>query len=328
MNRNIGIKGVGYCVPDKVLSNADLEKLVDTNDEWIVERTGIRERRVLSEGENCSTIGAEAARRALAHAGMTIDDIDLIVCATFSPDYLCPATACVIHSLLKPSKHIPAFDVNGACTGFIMALQVAQGMMTTMGYKNVLVIGAEACTRFIDYSNRSVCILFGDGAGAAVIGDVEAPAGFLGHSAHADSTGVHLISIDAGGSACPISQKAVDERLGFIQVEGREVYKFAVKVLGTAVDQALANAGMTPDQIDFLIPHQANIRIIDAAAKRYNMPMERVVCNVERFGNTSAASVPIALAEAWEQGRIKPGMVLAMVAFGGGLTYGSTIVRV
>lgn len=314
-------------MPDRVLSNKDLEEMVNTNDEWIMDRTGIRERRILADGQNASDIGAEAGRRAIANAGLTLDDIDLVIAATFSGDYSCPPTSCVIHQKIGFARPIPAFDVNAACTGFISGMQAAEGMMNNLDMRNALIIGTEACSRFMDYTDRSVCILFGDGAGAAVIGDVEKPSGFLGHSMGADGAGSMLIRIESGGSAIPVSHESIDARQQYVKVEGREVFKFAVKVLGEAVDQALERAGMTADDIDFLVPHQANIRIIDAAAKRYNIPKERVICNVDRYGNTSAASVPIALAEAAEKGILKKGQVIAVVAFGAGLTYGATVFR-
>lgn len=323
----VGILGVGYHMPDEVITNDDLSKLVDTTDEWILERTGIRERRRVAPGETTSMIGAKAARKAIANAGLAIDDIDAILVATFSPDYLCPNTASLIQRELEPARPIPALDMDAACSGFIYALTMAEGMIRTLGYRNVLVVGAESLTRFVDYTDRTTCILFGDGAGAAVVGRVEAPRGFLGHYLGADGKGARLIRVECGGSARPSTAERLAAHEQYLKVEGKEVFKFAVKVLGEAVDKALEAAGMKPTEIDLLIPHQANHRIIDAAAKRYNMPLERVMSNVDKYGNTSAASVPIAMAEAWEQGRIRPGMVLAIVAFGGGLTYGASILR-
>ncbi len=325
--RNIGIRGLGYHVPSRVLSNKDLEAMVDTSDEWIMDRTGIRERRIVEEGRTTSDPGAAAGLRAAADAGLTLDDIDLVICATFSGDYICPPTSCIIQHKMGFNRPVAAFDIGVACTGFISGAQVAAAMLETTGYRNALVIGAESCSRFMDYTDRSVCVLFGDGAGAAVIGDVPAPSGFLGHSMGADGTGSQLIIIPAGGAALPTTHEALDQRKQYVKVEGRAVFKFAVKVLGEAVDAALDRAGLKPDDIDLLIPHQANIRIIDAAAERYKIPKERVMCNVDRYGNTSAASVPIALAEAKESGRMKRGDVVAMVAFGAGLTYGATILR-
>ncbi len=322
----IGILGMGMAVPERVVTNHDLEKLVDTSDEWITTRTGIKERRYAAEGEGSSEWGSKAALAAIKDAGMDPKDIDLIVCCTFTPDSNCPSTACHIQKKIGAAK-CAALDVNAACTGFIYGVTVAKSLIQTGVKRNAVVVGVDLLSRFMDYQDRGTCVLFGDGAGAVVIGPVEAPRGFLGEFLGADGQGEDLISMEAGGSALPASEQTVRERKHYLRMKGSEVFKFAVKIMGEAVDEALARAGLTADQIDLLIPHQANIRIIESAAKRYKLEDSRVMVNVNRYGNTSAASVPIALCEAREQGRIGPGKVAALVAFGAGLTWGATIVR-
>lgn len=325
--RNIGITGIGFCVPDKVFTNADIVKRVDTSDEWIVSRTGIRERRMLSDGETAGMIGAKAAERALSNAGAAPEEVDALIIATFGPERICPGTYPEVVARAGLRRGVAAFDLNAACAGFIYGILVGRSIMKDFGYRKVLVVGTEACTRFTNYSDRNTCVLWGDGAGAALLTGVESPRGILGWSMGADASGKDLISIEAGGSNMPGNQETVDRNLHTIRFEGREVFKFAVKIFEESMDEALNRAGITSDDIDLFVMHQANIRIIEAAAKRYGLGPERVYINVDRYGNTSAASIPIALSEAVAEGRLKPGMVVAMVAFGAGLTWASAVIR-
>lgn len=323
---NVGVLGLGIDVPDRILTNQYFEKLVETSDEWIVTRTGIRERRMAAEGDATSDLGARACAAAIRDAGMQPADIDMVVCCTFTPDYNCPSTACLIQKKTG-AVNAGALDVNAACSGFIYGMSVAKAMIASGMIRTAVVAGAEVMTRFVDFSDRNTCVLFGDGAGAVVLGRVEAPRGILSEVMGADGQGADLIKVAAGGSALPASVETVGNRQHAIRMAGSEVYKFAVRIMGEAVDGALAKAGMSPDQIDLLIPHQANIRIIEAAAKRYKMDNGRVMVNLDKYGNTSSATVPLALFEAREQGRVSPGKVVALVAFGGGLTWAANIIR-
>ncbi|MCB2154602.1 ketoacyl-ACP synthase III [bacterium] len=324
-----GILGVGTGIPETILSNADLEKMVETSDEWITSRTGVRERRILAEGETNAQFGAEAVRNAVKNAGLTLDDIDLIISCTFTPDYTAPNAACMVHSNLGLKQQAPAFDLNGACSGFVYGLQVADSLVRTGVYRNIAVIGMEAITRGVDFTDRNTCVLFGDGAGAAIVGAMPEGSnrGILSTFCGADGQGHDLITLPASGSAEPINEERLRDKMHCLRMNGREVFKFAVRILGTAMDEAMKRADMTIDDIDLLIPHQANIRIMDAAVDRFGIPRDRVVCNVERFGNTSAASIPLALGEIVESGRLKEGMTVGLVAFGAGLTYAASIVR-
>ncbi len=326
-----GILGIGAHVPEKVLSNDDLAHMVDTNDEWIVTRTGIRERRILSDGETVASLGAEAGKAAIENAGLKPEDIDLLIVCTYTPDRLCPSAACSVHAKLGLDT-APAFDVNAACTGFMYGLHIADNMVKAGAHRNVLVIGVEGQSRYVDYTDRATCILFGDGAGAVVVGAVEDgdDRGILCNYLATDSKGAELITLgcrarENGHIAQPQSPAIPTGE--FLNMNGREVYKFAVRAVGQALDEALKRAGMTADQVDLLVPHQANIRIIDAAAERLGMPRERVVINIEKYGNTAAASIPLSLNEAVNSGRLKPGMTVALVGFGAGLTYGATLVK-
>lgn len=322
----VGIIGIGSFVPEKILTNKDLEKIVDTNDEWISERTGIKVRHIVAEGENTSDIAAKAAERALKDAGLTADDIDLIVVATATPDMLFPATACLVQNKLKAGK-AAAYDLAAGCSGFMYAIVTASQFIKTGLYKHVLVIGAESLSRILDWTDRNTCVLFGDGAGAVVLGEVPEGYGILGSNLGADGSGGDLLCLPAGGTSRPATEATVRERLHFVHMAGNEVFKFAVKVMGEAALNALEHAKIDTSEVDWLIPHQANIRIIQSAAKRLKMPMEKVIVNVDRYGNTSSASIPIALEEAIHDGRIKSGQVIAMVGFGAGLTWASAVMR-
>ena len=322
----VGIIGIGSFVPEKILTNKDIEKIVDTNDEWISERTGIKVRHIVADGENTSDIAAKAAERALKDAGLTADDIDLIVVATATPDMLFPATACLVQNKLKAGK-AAAYDLAAGCSGFMYAIVTASQFIKTGLYKHVLVIGAESLSRILDWTDRNTCVLFGDGAGAVVLGEVPEGYGILGSNLGADGSGGDLLCLPAGGTSRPATEATVRERLHFVHMAGNEVFKFAVKVMGEAALNALEHAKIDTSEVDWLIPHQANIRIIQSAAKRLKMPMEKVIVNVDKYGNTSSASIPIALEEAIHDGRIKSGQVIAMVGFGAGLTWASAVMR-
>lgn len=321
-----GILGLGTYVPEKILTNEELEKMVDTSDQWIVSRTGIRERRLAGPGQATSDLALEAAGRALADAGLEPGEIDLIIVSTNTPDSLFPAAACIVQDRLG-AVNAGAFDLLAGCTGFLYGLSVAQGFVVSGMYKKVLVIGAEILSRIVDWEDRNTCVLFGDGAGAAVVGPVSGGYGLIHTRLGADGSGGQHLCVPAGGSRIPASRETVEQRLHYARMNGREVFKFAVRACGDGSLEALAAAGLTVKDVDFLIPHQANIRIIEAAAKRLELPMEKVLVNVDRFGNTSTASIPMALEEAYSQGRIKDGDNILMAAFGAGLTWAVAIMR-
>ncbi len=325
-NYGVGILGIGSGVPKNVLTNEDLEKLVDTNDEWITSRTGIKKRHVLAEGEKPSMIVEEASRNAIEDSGVPLDKIDAVIVCTFTPDSPIPSVACLVQGRMGIPPCI-AFDLNAACSGFVYGLQVAEGLIRTGMCEHPLVIGMDCVSRFINYKDRDTCVLFGDGAGAVVLGKVEEGRGFLGHHSGADGTGADLIIIREGGAGSPLTKDTVESDERFVKMNGREVFKFATRVISEAVEKALENAKLTTDDLDVLIPHQANIRIISAAADRFGIPMDRVVTNVHEYGNTSAGSVALALDTARAEGKIKEGQICALVAFGAGLTYGATIIR-
>lgn len=322
----VGIIGIGTYVPEKVVTNKDLEKIVDTDDEWIVERTGIKERRIAEEGMATSDLATRAAQNALLDAGMTADEIDLIIVATATPDMFFPSVACLVQNNLKASK-AAAFDLAAGCSGFVYGLVVGSQFIKAGLYKKILVIGAETLSRILDWTDRNTCVLFGDGAGAAVLGETEPGCGILGTHLGADGAGGDLLKLPAGGSKCPASAETVNNKQHFVHMNGNEVFKFATKVMGEAAIKALENAGLTSADVDMLIPHQANIRIIQSAAKRLKMPAEKVIINVDRYGNTSAASIPIALEEAVKLNKVKNGDVIVLVGFGAGLTWASCVIK-
>ncbi len=317
---------MGTYVPDKVLTNQDIEKLVDTSNEWIVERTGIRERHIVEQDIATSDLAVIAAEKALLDAGVTADEIDLIIVATATPDMFFPSTACLVQDKIKASK-AAAFDLAAGCSGFAYSVVVGSQFIQTGLYKKILVIGAEVLSKILDWSDRNTCMLFGDGAGAVVLGEVPTGYGLLGVEIGADGSGGHLLHLPAGGSRLPASAETVSEGKHFLQMSGRDVFKFATKVMDEAVIKSLEKAALSHTDIDCLVPHQANIRIIQSAAKRLKLPMEKVMVNVDKYGNTSSASIPIALNEAVESGKIKKDDIVVLVGFGAGLTWASCVMK-
>lgn len=321
------IIGLGATVPEKVLTNADFEKFLDTSDEWITQRTGISERRIASEDQSTGTLGTIAAKNALADAKLTPQDIELIIVATVTPEMLLPSTACCIQNDLGV-KDIPAFDIGAACSGFVYALSVGSKFIETGTYKRVLVIGTETLSKVADYTDRGSCVLFGDGAGAVVLEGTNDPdRGLLYSVLHADGNGWDFIHIPAGGSRSPASLETVGNREHYIKMRGRDVYKFAVEKMQWLLGNCMEKCGLTVDDIDMVIPHQVNSRIIQSAAQKFNLPLEKVFVNIDIYGNTSAASIPLAMQQARDEGRIGSGSTLMLVAFGAGLTWAGAVVR-
>jgi len=320
------VTGWGRYAPSQVLTNADLERMVDTSDEWIVSRTGIRERRVAAANETTASMAAVAAMRAIRTAGIEPDDIDLILLATLTPDYWMPSTAALVKEAIGNTR-AAAMDVAAACSGFVYAYATAQAYITSGMAKHVLVIGAELLTRFLDYTDRNTCILFGDGAGAVVLSASDEPGGGLGIEMTTEPQGAYMIWLPAGGAKSPPSAGTIARGEHYIRMEGKETYRFATRTLATTALAAIRKAGLEPADIDLFIPHQANIRIIDAVAKGLDLPMTKMFVNLDRYGNTSAASVPMALAEAANSGRIKVGDMVVIVAFGAGFTSGAVAIR-
>ncbi len=316
------ITGWGMSVPEPVLTNDDLSKMVDTNDEWIRARTGIRERHIARDNEFPSTLGVNAAIKALQVANLRPTDLDLIICTSSSPEYFFPATACLIQDQLGASK-AGAFDLLAACTGFIFAMNMAAQSIRSGSIKNALVVGTETLSRFMNWKDRSTCILFGDGAGAFVLQASDQPGGILSAVMHSDGSGADSLSLPAGGARLPATEATVHDGKHFVHMDGKEVYRFATRVMGHAAHEALDIANLTTDDIQWIIPHQANYRIIESAARYLKMPLDKFVINVERYGNTSTASIPIATVEAIEKGQLKAGDKVVFVGFGAGLTWGA-----
>ena len=320
------IVGWGKYVPEKVMTNDDIAKIVDTNDEWIYQRTGIHERRIADPKETTSSLALRAAKDALWVAGLNPNDVELVVVATATPDYIFPATACLIQDALG-AAHAGAFDISVGCAGFVYALAVASSMISSGMANNALVIGAEILSRVVNWTDRGTCVLFGDGAGAFVLRASETPGGVLASKLGSDGSGADLLTLPGGGSKIPISQAMLDEGLQYITMDGPAVFKFATRVVGKASKEVCELAHLSMDQIDLFIPHQANQRIITSAAKFLKLPDERVMLNVQKYGNTSAASVPIAFCEAVEQKRLKGGDNIVLVAFGAGLSWAACAVQ-
>lgn len=322
----VKILGMGHALPDKILSNKDLEMMVDTSDEWIKERTGIDERRIGEKGLTTSDLCEKAARHALLKAGVKPEELGLIVVATVTPDMMFPSTSCIVQDKLG-AYNAAAFDLGAGCTGFIYALSVAEKFLLASEHKYALVIGADMLSRITDYTDRATCILFGDGAGAAVLGKEEGECGIMATYLGADGGGAGLLYMPAGGAKLPSSEETVKNRLHYIKMNGNEVFRFATRIMGTVSDKLIQMAGITYDEIDYFVPHQANIRIIQTAMKKMDIGEEKTVINLERFGNMSAASVPVAMSEADEEGKFKEGDLILTVAFGAGLTFGGALIR-
>ncbi|GAW91076.1 beta-ketoacyl-ACP synthase III [Calderihabitans maritimus] len=324
--RPVGIVGTGSYVPEQIISNSDLEKMVDTSDEWIRTRTGIRERRKADDNTATSDLAIVAAQRALEDAGVNPEDVDLIIVATVTPDMLFPATACLVQKAIG-AERAAAFDLEAACSGFIYGLGIGSQMVATGLYDTVLVIAADTLSKIVDWTDRNTCVLFGDGAGAAVLRPVSEGEGILGNYLKADGNGSELLKVPAGGSRLPSSVETVTQRLHYIHMNGNEVFKFAVRIMEEAALKALEQCGLSKKDIDYLIPHQANIRIVEAALKRLEVPSDKVYINLDRYGNISGASIAVALDEALKEGKIQAGDLVLLVGFGAGLTWGATVIR-
>ena len=320
------IIGWGKYAPEKVLTNQDLEKMVDTSDEWILTRTGIRERRIAAPEETTATLSVEAARAALDKAQLRPKDLDLIIVATSSPDHFLPPVSSMIQDMLG-AKGVAAFTLVAGCTGFVYALATAHQFIANGTYENVLVIGAELISRFVDWEDRGTCVLFGDGAGAVVLTASDMPGGVLSFVLGSDGSLADALIVPASGSKEPFCQKVLDERTHYIKMDGRRVFRFATRIMSKAAVEAVKASGLSLNDIDLLIPHQANLRIIELARRHLGLPEDKVFINVDRYGNTSAASIPIALCEAIEEGQVNEGDKLVMVGFGGGLTWAATVVH-
>jgi 3-oxoacyl-[acyl-carrier-protein] synthase-3 len=319
------IVGTGAYVPDRVLTNADLERMVATSDAWILERTGIRERRIAAPGQACSDLGTRAGQQAIAAAGIEATDLDMILVATCTGDQPLPSTACLIQAQLG-ARRAAACDLSAACCGFVYALSVADAYVKT-GSRYVLVVGAEVMSAITDWTDRGTCILFGDGAGAAVVGPAEGDRGILSTHLHSDGGLGDLICVPGGGSDMPPSEKMLTEKAQYLKMKGNETYKVAIKTLEEVARETLSAHGLTVSDIDLYVPHQANIRILKAVADRLQLPMEKIFMNIDRYGNTSAASIPLALDEAVKSGRVKDGSLVMIGAFGAGLTWASALIR-
>ncbi len=317
------ILGLGMAVPEKVLTNHDIEKIVDTSDEWIRSRTGIERRHIVQDGESTLSLAVEAARIAIDDAGIAASDIDLVMLATLTPEVGFPATACLVQHEIGATS-AAAFDFNAACSGFVYGMQVADALIRNGTHRHILLIGAETLTKILNWKDRDTCVLFGDAAGAAVIGpSPDGESGIIGTSIHCDGSQIELLCRIGGGTR-PVQTEAEQ----YIEMQGRDVFKRAVTAMGDAAEEILRNNGFTGEDVDLLVPHQANIRIIEATARRIKLPMEKVFVNIQEYGNTSAATIPVALAEAKASGRLTSGSLVVLVAFGAGFTWGSALVRI
>jgi 3-oxoacyl-[acyl-carrier-protein] synthase-3 len=323
--RHAKITGWGKYVPARVVTNHDLAQMVDTSDEWITTRTGIKERRIRTENDTTSSMSVAAARQALDVAGITAQDLDLIIVATSSPDYLVPPVASQVQDMLGAT--CGAFALVAGCSGWVYALTTASQFIATGAYSRILVVGVEIISFALDFTDRTTCVLFGDAAAATVVEASEEAGGVLAFELGSDGAGAMALHVPDGGSTSPMSQRTVDERRMYLRMDGREVFKFAVRTLASSLKRTVYQAGLTPDDIDLFIPHQANARIIEAAARQMRVPLDKFYMNLDRYGNTSAASVPLAMVEAIEEGRLKDGDLVAMCAFGAGLTWASVVMQ-
>lgn len=322
----VGITGIGSFLPERIMTNKDLEEIVDTSNQWIIERTGIEERRIAEESIATSDIASIAAQRAMENAGIKPEEIDLIILSTITADHITPSTACIVQSQIG-AVNAAAFDLNAGCTGFIYSLATAKSFVKSGMYKRVLVIGAETLSKIVNWKDRNTCVLFGDGAGACIVESCEQGFGMLSEELGSDGSKGEVLIVPAGGSRTPSSLETLENGSNFIQMDGREVFKFAVRIMEKASKECLEKAGISSEDLDLLIPHQANIRIIDSALKKLKLPKEKAFVNLNKYGNMSAASIPVALDEAVKSGKVKKGDNLLLVAFGAGLTWGSTLLK-
>ena len=326
VRRSASIVATGAYLPNRVMTNAELEKMIDTTDEWIQTRTGIRERRIADKDEFTSDMGARAAEQALQQSGINPKDIDLIIVATCTPDTVFPSTACHIQHKIGATR-AAAFDLQAACSGFLYALVTAEQFIAAGGYRTILVIGAEKLSSIVNWQDRNTCVLFGDGAGAVILQHRDGARGLLSYDLGADGAQTEILSVPAGGCRVPITSQVIDERLQYLQMSGKEVYRHAVSAMNRSAEAALERAGCKPADLRWIVPHQANFRIIEAVAQRLNVSMEHFIINLDRYGNTSAACLPIALHEMSVAGKLEQGDLVLMVAFGGGLTWASAVLE-
>lgn len=324
--RRIKITGTGFYVPDNVLTNADLEKIVDTSDEWITTRTGIKERRFVSEGQATSDLAVEACRIALKNAELKVKDIDLIIVATSTPDTIFPSTACWVQQGLG-AGYIPAFDISAGCTGWLYGMILAESLILNGAHKRILLVGGEVLTKITNMKDRNTCVLFGDAAATTVLEESDDESGMLSSYWRADGNLGELLYQPAGGTRIPATAESVAQDLHYLHMKGNDVFKHAVKRMGEAALEVLKSAGLEKEDIDYLIPHQANIRIIDATGRRLKVPPEKVYSNIHKYGNVSVASIPLSVHELWEAGKLKKGDIVIMVAFGAGFTWSAVAYR-
>ncbi len=322
----VGITGTGGCVPEKILTNKELEKMVDTTDEWIQTRTGIRQRHIADSDTATSDLAIGASRRALSSAGLDGSEIELIIVATITPDTPFPSTACIVQEKLGAANAV-AFDIGAACSGFIYGLVTASRFLLSDSYNNALVIGGDTLSKITDWEDRNTCVLLGDGVGAVVLQEVEEPSGLLSFHMKVDGSKRELLWMPGGGSRNPISRQMIDKRLHYLKMRGNELFKVAVRCMVESAESALAGCGLSSSDVDLLIPHQANIRIINMVADRLGVPRSKVYVNIEKYGNTSAGTIGIAIDEAYREGRIKKGSIVVLDAFGSGLTWGACVFR-
>ena len=325
-NQRASITGIGSYLPDKVLTNYDLEKMVDTTNDWIIQRTGIKERRIVENGVTTSDIATQASLRAMEDAGVSPKDLDMIITSTITPDHIFPSTSCYIQQKIGATRAC-AFDILAACAGFIYALSIGQSFINSGAMKTVLVVGAECLSKITDYTDRATCVLFGDGAGAVIIQRNPVKHEILSSSLAADGSEADVLIMPGGGARNPASLESIQQRLHYIQFKGKEVFKLAINNITNLILETTKENGLTLDDIDLIIPHQSNLRIIEATMEKLGLPMEKAFVNIDKYGNTSSASVPIAIDEARKDGRLRKGNIVMLVAFVGGLTWGSSLIR-